>query len=66
MATIHCTVSDCGWWGDGNYCTASSILVTTEKTPQGLNSMGKDAETVEGTPAGNKTSTLCYTYVPVG
>ncbi|MEW6727314.1 MAG: DUF1540 domain-containing protein [Bacillota bacterium] len=28
--SVHCTVSNCQWWGQGNHCMAEGILITSD------------------------------------
>lgn len=60
--TVHCTVTDCIYWGDWNYCAASAILVMAGGVKEGIDPLGTGADQMEGTPAAEKTATLCYTY----
>lgn len=63
MATIRCTVSNCEYWGDQNYCTADQILVMAPSSPiQAADEHGVHAEQLKPTPATTDEDTLCYTF----
>ncbi len=63
MATIRCTVSNCEYWGDQNFCTAEQILVMAPASPiQAADEQGVHAETLKRTPAKTDEDTLCYTF----
>jgi hypothetical protein len=63
MATIRCTVSNCEYWGDANYCRANQILVMAPSSPvQQADEHGVNAEQLKMTPATTDEDTLCYTF----
>lgn len=63
MATIRCTVSNCEYWGDQNYCQADQILVTAPSSPvQTADKHGVNAEQLKQTPAISNEDSLCYTF----
>ncbi len=65
MATIRCTVSNCQFWGQLNYCQADQILVTAPSSPiQIADKHGAQAEKLKETPARTGEDTLCYTFTP--
>ncbi len=65
MATIRCTVANCVYWGDRNYCTAANILVMAGGVQTGLQPRGENAEKLEPTPSAEKSETMCYTFEPL-
>ncbi|MHB0868114.1 MAG: DUF1540 domain-containing protein [Chloroflexota bacterium] len=63
MATIRCTVSNCEYWGDQNFCQADQILVMAPSSPiQTAEEHGVNAEQLKQTPATTDEDTLCYTF----
>ena len=65
MSKIMCSVSNCHYWGKGNTCHASSILVTSDD-------MGQDqpdsfdapqSSTIQATPVTSCMDTCCKTFV---
>ena len=70
MATeVKCTVSDCQFWARGNYCGASSILVTAgrphllESDGGDVDKFGQDAPKIEPTPIRDIEDSYCYTFI---
>lgn len=65
---IHCIVSDCHYWQQGNKCVASEILVSTDSF--GASRPDRIDATMAGqlTPgtAGTCMATCCKTYVARG
>lgn len=65
---VHCTVSDCDYWGHQNHCVASQILITTDEAanawPDSIDS--PQASTLQQTPAGTCAKTACKTFRPRG
>ncbi|MBX5475866.1 MAG: DUF1540 domain-containing protein [Clostridia bacterium] len=67
---VRCTVSDCNYWRDGNYCDAKEILITHDWVGKEYpNSV--DAAQVQqivaqagGTPAHQCYDTCCKTFEP--
>ena len=63
MPNIRCTVSNCEYWGQNNYCRADQILVTAPESPlQVADKHGVGAEQLRATPARNLQDTCCYTF----
>ncbi len=63
MPTVRCTVNNCEYWGNNNFCKAESILVQAPSSPiQQANKHGELAEQLHPTPAPNMEATLCYTF----
>jgi len=65
---IHCIVSDCHYWGQGNKCQANEILVTTDSfgASQPDNVDCNMAAQLTPTQAGQCMATCCKTYVQKG
>jgi len=67
---VHCTVDNCHYWGEGNKCEATAILITGNTTvthfPQNVdvNDIGTILETVGETPAKDCLETNCKTFRP--
>lgn len=65
---IRCTVSSCHYWGQGNYCEAEQILVSSDnfanETEHSINAL--QASTIEQTPVGSCQETCCKTYIQKG
>lgn len=65
MTNVHCTVSDCHYWGDHNHCTAKEILVVgfpVPPTTAGLDHHGRGADDAPPTPVDRKDGTYCFTF----
>ena len=63
MPTIRCTVNNCEYWGNENYCQANQILVMAPSSPvQQADEHGAGAERLNMTPASTDEDTLCYTF----
>lgn len=63
MPTIRCTVQNCKYWGDENFCQADQILVMAPNSPiQQADEHGVHAEELKPTPASTDEDTLCYTF----
>lgn len=63
MPTIRCTVSNCEYWGNDNFCMADQILVMAPSSPiQAADEHGVNAEQLKHTPATTDEDTLCYTF----
>ena len=63
---IHCTVSNCHYYGHGNKCMASEIVVVSDEfgVKQPDNVDATQASTFPATPAGSCMETCCKTFVP--
>ncbi len=65
---VHCTISNCHYWKNGNYCDANEILITNDslaaREPDRVDA--PQASTLEQTPAGQCLDTCCKTFVPHG
>ncbi len=63
MATIHCTVSNCNYWGQNNYCRAEQILVTAamQSALPSVDQHGIGTEKMPQTPVKARQDSLCYT-----
>ncbi|MTI83020.1 MAG: DUF1540 domain-containing protein [Firmicutes bacterium] len=65
---IHCIVSDCHYYAQGNLCKANEILVATdafgEKQPDQIDATMSSQYTAE--QAGTCMATCCKSYVPKG
>ena len=69
MATVvHCTVNDCQFWGEGNYCMANAILVTSG-TPrirgrgEPPDKFGDNSPQIGETPIQDIGDSYCYTFI---
>ncbi len=62
MATVHCTVSNCNYWGQNNYCRAEQILVTAlQSSLPSTEQHGLASEKLPLTPVKTRQESLCYT-----
>ncbi|HHT7187776.1 TPA: DUF1540 domain-containing protein [Bacillus cereus] len=69
MPEVKCSVSNCSFWGQGNFCQASSIVVQpdAQETGQAMsNSYTSAALTNETLESSVTTSveTCCHTFKP--
>lgn len=69
MPEIRCSVGNCAYWGDGNYCQASSIIVQTE-AHEYSNDFDQVIENavLEGqltSSAAHSGETCCHTFRPM-
>ncbi len=68
MPRIRCSVNNCHYWGQGNDCLASEIMVTTDAsgnaTPDSFDA--PQASTAGPTPASTCMETCCKTFVREG
>ena len=62
---INCTVETCHYWGSGNKCQASQILVTSDSFAQshGDEIDALNASTITSTPTDSCMQTCCKTFV---
>ncbi|MGI6345238.1 MAG: DUF1540 domain-containing protein [Bacillota bacterium] len=62
---IHCSVSNCHYWSNGNKCLANEILVTRDSigANQPDNIDATQAATIPETPAQSCMDTCCKTFV---
>ncbi|MFZ7101519.1 MAG: DUF1540 domain-containing protein [Peptococcaceae bacterium] len=65
---IHCLISDCHYWQQGNKCSARQILVVSDRFSQNQPDRIDALMAGELTPeqAGSSPETCCKTYVPKG
>ncbi len=61
MPDIRCTVSNCEYWRENNWCGARQILVTSGK-PNVENHHGEGAEHTAQTPVKVAEDSYCYTF----
>lgn len=65
---IHCIVSNCHYWEQGNRCTANEIVVTSDKfgdtQPDSIDAT--QASTLQPTSASSCMDTCCKTFVERG
>lgn len=62
---IHCSVSNCHYWSQGNVCKASEIIVTSDSKAVDLPDQvdAKMAAQFQETPTGSCMETCCKTFV---
>lgn len=69
---IMCTVSNCDYWGTGNYCKAPKILITSDavgnRFPESMdaNEVSSLVNQVGLTPADSCMATCCKTFTGEG
>jgi hypothetical protein len=65
---IHCSVSNCHYWQQGNRCVANEIVVVSDKfgdtQPDYVDATM--ASTIQPTPADSCMDTCCKTFVEKG
>jgi hypothetical protein len=64
---VRCTISDCEYWADNNYCASSGILITHgspyEKTShKPAHRQGTDAYELAETPIHRIADSYCRTF----
>lgn len=65
--TVRCTVNNCKYWGQDNYCTADQILITAPASPlPKAEKHGIGAEKLPETPVKKVEDSLCYTFEEKG
>ncbi len=63
--TVRCTVNNCKYWGENNFCNADQILITAPASPlPSVNKHGAGAERMRTTPIKKTEDSLCYTFEP--
>lgn len=64
---VLCNVANCKYWGDGNLCTADSILVEVDGD-RDINYSTEAAEEMASNPhkeyAHTTAETCCHTFTP--
>lgn len=66
--TVRCTVDNCHFWAQENYCTAESILVTSDaagdRFPEGIDAPQTSliVQDIGETPANSTMDTACKTF----
>lgn len=65
---IRCTIENCHYWAQGNYCEAEQILIAADKfaTETGHQVNALQASTYAPTPVGKCQETCCKTFVEKG
>lgn len=65
---IHCSVSNCNYWDQGNICVASEVLVTSDAigASQPDSYDHKAATSMSATPVDTCMATCCKTFVEKG
>ncbi len=67
---VRCTVDNCYYWAEGNYCNADSILITsTDAAAKHSDSLQNQAMSalvnqIGETPAHHSVETACQTFRP--
>lgn len=62
---VYCTVNNCHYWGSGNQCQASQIIITSDSfVNQAADSVdAPQATNLAATPVSNCVETACKTFV---
>lgn len=65
---VNCSVNNCHYWSQGNVCSASNILVTSDKTGDTMGDSfdAFQASTASVTPVSSCMETCCKSFVPQG
>lgn len=58
---IYCTVNSCYYYGSGDLCKASKIMV--KNNPETLGNVNMEVGTIGG-EAAESNQTLCHTFIP--
>jgi hypothetical protein len=66
MPVVKCNVSNCTYWGEGNNCSADSILVEIDRHANNSFDMSTDGslqgEASHKDRAGDPAETCCHTF----
>jgi hypothetical protein len=66
--TVRCTVDNCAYWAQDNYCAADSILITSDaagrRYPEGVDAPQTNmiVQDIGETPVSNCSETACKTF----
>ena len=61
---IRCSVNNCHYWMNGNYCEASSVMITSDDIPsQTYHGIDNSAITSVNTPVQKCQETCCKTFI---
>jgi hypothetical protein len=60
MPNVNCTVDNCQYWTNGNFCKAQQIIIQNDL--EGGISPDSKLETLKSTPAGTVDDTCCQTF----
>ncbi|NLY10759.1 MAG: DUF1540 domain-containing protein [Firmicutes bacterium] len=65
MARVHCSVNNCHYWDQGNVCSASEIMITSDQEASQLPDSfdAPQASTATPTPVNSCELTCCKTFV---
>ncbi len=63
MPIVRCTVSNCEYWAQHNFCAADQILITAG-TRRGKDHQGDGAEHIERSPVEIAQDSYCLTFHP--
>ncbi|HGE5782294.1 MULTISPECIES: DUF1540 domain-containing protein [Bacillus] len=68
MPEVRCSVSNCSFWGQGNFCQANSIFVqpddqNTNQSNESYTNSALTDETLESS-ASTSVETCCQTFRP--
>ncbi|MGH0779904.1 DUF1540 domain-containing protein [Bacillus cereus] len=64
MPEVRCSVSNCSFWGQGNFCQASAIIVQPDADESGQTENNSYTnETLESSVA-TSVETCCHTFKP--
>lgn len=68
MSNIYCIIDNCHYWGQGNTCHASEIMIVSDafasQAPDHIDA--SDHQTMQTTNAYECMDTCCKTFVPKG
>lgn len=65
---IRCSISNCHYWAEGNFCKAEQVLVTSQTMSKGLNNKmdAPVATQLAMTPISTVAESCCNTFTPAG
>lgn len=68
MTKVHCTVDNCEYWKEDNFCKASEIFIAGPgiRPNEEIDHHGRGIERHAHTPTDRKDGTFCYTFEPNG
>ncbi|MGZ9585035.1 DUF1540 domain-containing protein [Paenibacillus marinisediminis] len=64
--TVRCSVANCNFWGEGNFCQANSIMIDIDKhaTKSMREEFAGELGNLHQDIASTSSVTCCQTFVP--
>jgi len=60
MTDVQCTIDNCGWWGQGNMCSAQKIVIAAGP-PESISENPGITDELE-TPVDSDLKTHCHSF----